>query len=120
MFMKNNLLALASAILGGILGYFGFFWLTRQGFYALALPGAFVGMGAGVVKNRSIAIPILCGVGALALGVFTESQFERFGENDSMQFFLTHLHQLPAKTLIMIAIGAAIGFYVPFRQRESA
>ena len=38
--MKNNVLALCGAVAGGVVGYFAFFWVLEQGFYALALPGA--------------------------------------------------------------------------------
>jgi hypothetical protein len=117
--MKNNLLALIGAAVGGIVGYFGFFWLTRQGFYALAIPGAFVGFGAGVVKNRSTLVAIDCGIAATALGIFAEYRFAPFIADDSVGYFLTHLHQLKPLTWIMILIGGAVGFYVPLRQRET-
>ena len=44
---KNDILALAGAVIGGVLGYFGFLLLVEQGFYALALPGALAGIAAG-------------------------------------------------------------------------
>jgi hypothetical protein len=119
-FVKNNLLALTGAVAGGIVGYFGFFWLASQGFYALALPGALVGFGAGVVKNNSIVVAVLCGIAALALGIFTEFRFAPFVDDGSFSFFLTHLHQLTPVTWVMMVVGAAIGFYVPFRQRDAA
>jgi hypothetical protein len=30
----NNVLALVAGTVGGVLGYFGFIWIARQGFYA--------------------------------------------------------------------------------------
>ena len=35
--MKQTLIALAGAVLGGALGYFAFRWMARQGYYGLIL-----------------------------------------------------------------------------------
>lgn len=118
--MKNYLFALGGAAVGGLLGYFLFFMLAKQGFYALAVPGAFVGFGAGVVKNNSLAVAVVSGIAATALGIFTEFHFAPFVADPSLGYFVTHLHQLQPVTWIMIAIGGAIGFYVPMRQRDNA
>lgn len=117
--MKDNLLSVAGAVVGGILGYLGFFWLANQGFYALALPGALLGLGAGVVKNRSPFVAIACGIVALALGVFAEYRLAPFIADESLKYFLTHVHQLKSITLLMILIGGAVGFYVPFSHRHT-
>ena len=37
--IRSNLLALAGAVGGGLIGYFIFMWLAHQGFYGLILPG---------------------------------------------------------------------------------
>ena len=118
--MKYNLLALAAALAGGALGYFAFFWIARQGFYALVLPGGLLGLGAGVVLNRSIVVAVVCGVGATALGVFTEYQFRPFIKDDSFAYFLSHVFDLQPITLIMIALGGFVGFWIPFQRRESS
>src|SRR5262245_26807325 len=116
--MKNNILALTGALAGGILGYFAFFWIAKQGFYALALPGGLLGLGAGIVKNRSIGVAVTCGLLATALGLYTEFRFEPFIKDDSLGYFLAHVCDLRAITLLLIIAGGAIGFWVPFRQRE--
>ncbi len=67
--MKNWLPLLAGALAGGLIGYFAFLWIARQGFYALVLPGALVGIGASLAPNRSLAMCVVCGVLALALGL---------------------------------------------------
>jgi hypothetical protein len=41
--------ALAAAFGGAVAGHFLFLWIARQGFYALALPGALAGLGAALV-----------------------------------------------------------------------
>jgi hypothetical protein len=116
--MKNNVLALGGALAGGALGYFAFFWLASQGFYALILPGALLGLGAGLVRNRSLAVAVVCGLLATALGGFTEYRFAPFVADHGFPYFLSHLHQLRPLTLALIVVGGVIGFWVPFRRIE--
>jgi hypothetical protein len=118
--MKYNLLALGCAAAGGALGYFAFFWLVRQGLYGMVLPGGLLGLGAGMVKNRSVWVAVVCGLAAVALGVFAEFQFSPFEKDPSLSYFLAHVLDNPPVTLLMIGIGGAIGFWVPFRRREEA
>ena len=109
---------LVGAIAGGLIGYFGFLWIARQGFYALVLPGGLVGLGASMAQNRSTALCVVCGVLALALGFLAEWQFAPFITDASLGYFLAHLHQLRPITLLMIAGGAFIGFWAPFSRRQ--
>ncbi len=115
--MKNIVIALGGACLGGVLGFFGFSLLLGQGFYALVLPGGLLGLGAGIVPTRSILVAVVCGLAAIALGLFTQFHFFRFPDDDSLSYFLSHLGSLRPVTLLMIAVGGVIGFYVPFRRR---
>jgi hypothetical protein len=70
-------------------------------------------------KNRSLAVAIFCGLAALALGLFAEWRFFPFVEpNDGFGFFLAHFYELKPLTLIMVAVGAFIGFWCPFRRIE--
>src|SRR5215213_11333324 len=92
---KVLILGLLGAVLGGCLGYFAFFWISGQGFYALALPAAFVGLGAGLcARRRSSILAIVCGVAGVALGLFTEWRFAPFIADHSLSYFLGHLHLL--------------------------
>src|SRR5579871_5186560 len=113
--MKQTLLALAGAVVGGVLGYFAFFWIVKQGFYALILPGGLLGLGASFGKPRSIWPAAACGVAALALGIYTEWRYAAFQKDDGFSYFLLHLADLKPITLLMIAAGAALGFWIPFR-----
>jgi hypothetical protein len=117
---KNDILVLLGAAAGGLMGYALFFMLARQGLYALAVPGGLLGLGAGVCKTRSRVVPVVCGLLALVLGLVTEWRFEPFLADAGLGYFLSHLHQLRPITLIMIAVGASIGFYVPFRRGQDA
>lgn len=114
--MKQVCLVLCGAAVGGTLGYFIFFWIVSQGFYGLILPGALLGLGAGVSTSRSVVPAIVCGVLAVALGLFTEWKFAPFKKDDSLSFFLLHVHHLSPVTVLMIAAGGWIGFWVPFRR----
>ncbi len=109
----------AGAALGGALGYLVFFGLARRGLYGLAIPGGLLGLGAGLFKTRSRAVPILCGLSALALSLFTEWRYEPFVADGGLGYFLSHVHQLQPMTLLMIAAGTLIGFWIPYHQKEA-
>jgi hypothetical protein len=95
-----------------VLGYLAFGWLAAQGFYALALPGVLLGLGAGVLaKRRSMAMAVVCGFLALALGVFAEWKHFPFAKDASLKYFLTHLPDLRQLTLILIGLGGFGGFW---------
>ncbi len=118
--MKNNILALIAAMIGGIAGYFGFFWITRQGFYALVVPGGLIGLGASYFKPRSIVVCVVCGLLALALGLYTEWVWRPFAKDASLGYFLANVHHLNPITLIMITAGTALGFWLPYSHRNDA
>ena len=108
------------AAVGGLLGYAGFFWLLGQGFFALALPGGLLGLAAGLTTNRWRYWAWICGLAALALGIYTDWRAEPFRADASLGYYVSHLYLVRPVTLIMIAVGAAIGFWGPFsRYRPS-
>ena len=80
--------------------------------------GGLLGLGAGITKNRWLCLAVVCGIAALVLGLFTEWRFFPFKANASLGYFLLHVYQLQGWTLLMIALGGAIGFWVPFRRIE--
>jgi hypothetical protein len=107
------------ALVGGTVGYFGFFWVASQGLYAPVLPGGMLGIVAGRFRNRSLLLAVVCGLAALALGVVAEWRLAPFKNDGSFTFFLANLHRLKPVTLILLALGAAIGFWGPYaRWRE--
>jgi hypothetical protein len=110
-------LGMAGAVAGGAVGYFAFGWLARQGFYALALPGVLVGVGAGwFSRRRSLPLAVGCGIFALALGVFAEWRHFPWEKDDSLGYFVTHLLDLRPFTLLMIAAGGFAGFWFAWRE----
>lgn len=113
----SNPLALCGAVIGGTVGYLGFFWAASEGFYALVLPGSLVGLGAGIFPNRGVWVAVVCGILATALGLWTEYRFAPFRADPGFAYFLTHLHQLRPLTLLLIAVGSFIAFWIPFRRQ---
>jgi hypothetical protein len=116
--MKQNLLSVAGAAIGGVLGYFAFFWVYSYGFYGMVLPGGLLGIGAGIGKSRSVWLAAGCGLAALMLGLCTEWRRETWVRDPSFTYFLMHVSQLNPITLLMIAAGAGLGFWVPYRRVE--
>jgi hypothetical protein len=109
----SNLVGAVGGIVGGVLGFYTFKWLEDQGFYGLAIPGSFVGLGCGLLaQHRSIPRGVVCAVAAFALSVFTEWRFHPFLEDNSLSFLLTHLGSKNSVTLLMIGIGTAVAFFV--------
>jgi hypothetical protein len=109
----SNLLGLVGAVVGGVLGFYTFGWLEDHGFYALAIPGAFLGLGCGLLaQHRSRPRGIACAVAALALMLFTEWKFHPFVDDRSFTFMLAHLKDLSPVTLLLIAIGVVIAYWV--------
>jgi hypothetical protein len=114
--VERPFLVFVGAAAGGAAGY-GLYWLALQsGFYAIVLPGAMLGIGASLARNRSVLIAVLCGVLALGLGLFTEWNFHPFVRDERIDYFITHIHQLPPITLGLIGLGGFVGFWMPFRR----
>jgi hypothetical protein len=110
---------LFGAIAGGTLGHFVFLWLARQGFYALALPGALLGLGCGLfLRHRSLPLAAVCGLFALALGILSEWRVAPFVADVSFGYFLTHLPQLRPWTWLMIGLGSIFGFWLALGRRH--
>ena len=108
----NWLLGVAGGIIGGGIGYFAFFFLTRQGLYAMVLPGALLGLGCGYLSGfKSTTLGILCGLVAVLLAIFIEWQFAPFVRDNSFTYFILHFYKLKPMTLVMIVIGGLFGFW---------
>jgi hypothetical protein len=105
-------LGLGGAACGVAVGYFGFFLLTRQGFYGLVLPGALLGLGCGALSGgKSNGLGVVCGLLGVIAGIFTEWRFAPFIKDPSLGYFITHLASLESITLIEIAGGGIFGFW---------
>ena len=108
----NFLLGLLGGAVGGFLGYLGFVWLLKQGYYAVALPGVLLGIFAGLLApRRSWPLALLCGVLALGLGLFAEWQNHPFTADPGLDYFLQHLGDLKTLTHVMLGVGTLAGFW---------
>jgi hypothetical protein len=109
----STVLGVIGGIVGGIAGYHLFFWIIRQGFYALVLPGASVGLGCGLLaRHRSVPRGIACALAGLVLGLYTEWVYEPFIVDKSFRYLVLHFYKLPGITQIMIALGTALSYYL--------
>lgn len=103
---------LGGAVAGGIAGYFLFALLLRNNLYTSMIPGALLGIGAGLAaRGKSPLLGIICGVAAIPLAIWSEWMLMPFAKDNSLTFFLANLHQLPPLHLIMMAIGAAAAWW---------
>lgn len=113
-------LGLLGAAVGGCVGYFAFFWMAKQGFYALALPGGLLGLGAGLAaRQRSPLLAAVCGVAGLLLGLFTEWRFAPFVADPGFPYFLAHAHTLQSVTLLMLALGVFLSYSLALRRKPA-
>ena len=109
--LNSLLLGLVGAAIGGVVGYLLFGWIASQGFYALIIPGAALGFGFALgARRHRVGYGVLCAILALGLGLFSEWRNFPFNADESLGYFLTHLHQLKPMTWIMILIGCVFAF----------
>lgn len=107
----NLVLGLVGAVVGGAAGLFAFQWIVAQGFYALIIPPALLGLGAGFcARGRSVPLAIICGFAGLGLALFAEWRSFPFNNDGSLTYFVSHIPSLKPLTLIMIAIGTIISY----------
>ena len=103
---------IAGAAIGGVLGYFAFQWLISQGYYGLAMPGALVGLGFGLLARRPmIAGGIFSAVIGLAVMLWCEWTSFPFVKDDSLSFFLQNLSELDGTTWLFLVLGTVMAFW---------
>jgi hypothetical protein len=109
----STTLGVIGGIVGGVFGFVLFFWIIKQDFYAMVLPGASIGLGCGLLaRHPSTARGVVCAIAALGLGLYTEWRYAPFIGDDRFSYLVTHFYQLRPITLIMIALGAALAYYL--------
>lgn len=111
----SNILGLAGAVSGAVLGVLAARWISTQGFYAPIVPGGFVGLGCGfLARHRSVRRGLACAGIALAAGIVSEYVIFTFAWNPSDRFidFLGNIHKLKPLTWLLLSLGAAIAYWV--------
>lgn len=103
---------IAGAIAGAVAGYFIFALMWQQGFYALAVPAALMGLACGFASRIvSNALGAACAVAGIATALLLEWRYAPFRVDDSLGYFLTHVQDLRGVTLLMIALSGVFGFW---------
>ena len=98
--------------IGGALGYIAFRWLAGAGLYGIMVPGALLGLGAGLAaRGQSQVLGVVCGLAAIALTIFAEWSVFPFVKDRSLGFFLAHVHELPAVKLLVMGLGALAAYW---------
>jgi len=105
-------LGIGGGLVGAVLGYFLFIAMAGQGFYAIVLPGALAGLGCGALSGRkSNCLGIICVIIALLAGILSEWRIAPFLADESLLFFLRHIHHKGGFTLALIALGGFCAFW---------
>lgn len=103
---------IAGALLGAVVGYLVFGWLVRSGFYALALPGATIGLGAGLLsRGKSLPVAMVCTILAAVIGLVLEWRHFPFRADPSFTYFLAHLGELKVFTKFLYFVGLVFAFW---------
>ncbi len=106
---------LVGGIVGGLAGYLVFRLLSSRGMFGYAIPGALVGLGAGLAAGgRSQSLGILCAIAGLGLTIVAEWASAPFEADRSLSYFVTHLPQLDnlSVKLTISAVGAGLAYWL--------
>ena len=100
---------LVGAVVGGAFGFALCWFLVKQmGLYAVAMPGAFLGLGCGTLSRiRTIPLGIFCLLAGFALGIVMEWFLFPFLDDKSLGYFLQNLDKLdnPKRTWLFVGLG---------------
>lgn len=106
------ILGFLGAALGAIAGYYVCYWVLKQGFYAIALPGVFIGLGSRLfLRKNDFRVHVFCAIFALFAGLYVEWKFFPFIKNPSLFYFAAHLQLLKPVTWILIGIGTYLAYH---------
>lgn len=109
--MKAYLLGIVGAAIGAALGYAITYALLQNGLYAPLFAQAALGAGAGMLaRRRLVPLGILCAFAGLVFGLFLEWRFFPFIADQSLGYFVTHIHKLTMLHLIFIAVGTFFSY----------
>jgi len=95
--------------LGAAIGYGLYRLMLQYGFYALAIPGAIMGLGCGFTSRvYSPRLGLISGLAAIPLTLVSEWWHFPFMADDSLSYFLGHLTELKAGTWILGVLGVLL------------
>jgi hypothetical protein len=110
-YLISNVLGLVGAALGGVLGFFLYCWIVKQGFVGGMIPGALLGLGCSLLaRHPSTARGAVCGVAGLVLGFFADWYTNL--TDDTFWQYLQNVKSVNLVYLLMIVLGAVIAFWL--------
>ncbi|MFK7766787.1 MAG: hypothetical protein AB8B55_06160 [Mariniblastus sp.] len=108
--VKNLILGLVGAAIGGVLAYFLTDYARQQGLIALVLPGAGVGLGFGLAaRHRHFSFAVIGGVLAVIAGLFTHWK-AFYKEGVTLVEYFDQLGQETPLIWLMLACGVWLGY----------
>lgn len=106
-------LQVVGAAVGGLVGVVGYFWLLRQGYYALVLPTGLVGVGCGQFARRpSTARGVICALLGFAAGFTCEWKSTIPLLDKGLGEVLGQLGNFQPVTWLMLGLGTALSFWM--------
>ncbi len=107
--IKNLFLGLIGGVAGGIVGFFVCKWLATQGFYAVVIPGAMVGLGFGLAaRKRHQAFGLICAVLGLFAGLIT--QWKVYSNEPSFWKLVGELKDYSIVTWVLLGLGVVMAY----------
>ncbi|MCE9527267.1 MAG: hypothetical protein K8R36_14570 [Planctomycetales bacterium] len=103
----------AGALAGAVIGFVIFTLLIKYvGVYAMAIPGAMVGLIGGYAsRKRSLVLGIVCAAIAAATMIFAEWWNFPFQKDESLGFFLQNFGQLTTRFWLSLLLGGGLAFW---------
>jgi len=114
---RNDVLlrGIIGGLVGAVAGYFLFQYLARRGMFGYAIPGASIGLVAGLAaQGQSKTLGVFCAIAAVLMAIYCEWASAPFAADGSLSFFVLHLHRLPGLKIkaIITALGAACAYWL--------
>jgi hypothetical protein len=110
-YLISHLLGLVGAALGGVAGYFLYRWIASMNLYGGMIPGAFLGLGCGLLaRHPSYARGVVCGIAGLALGLFAD--WTTTNTDESFWEYVQDFKSVNRVLQLMILFGAVIAFWI--------
>ena len=110
--MSESIRRSIGAAAGAAVGTLAYWFLLQRDYHVLAAVGTGVALGvSAMARTRHLAWGVATGAFAVLASVLVEWRFRPFTADESLSYFLSHLHALPYNSLVSLAVVAALGVY---------